>query len=141
MLLVALASGLLVVSGSRDWRPSLTQALLVAAGLGLAMFASLFGGRSDDRGGGNALGGLLLIVLGPLAADTTEADRLRITLQAYFASGGSKAGASSRLLVHEKTVAYRLRQAAKLLGVSIDDNRLDLEAALSVWAAIGQART
>ena len=38
MLLVALASGLLVVSGSRDWRPSLTQALLVAAGLGLAMF-------------------------------------------------------------------------------------------------------
>ena len=33
LLLVALASGLLVVSGSRDWRPSLTQALLVAAGL------------------------------------------------------------------------------------------------------------
>jgi heat shock protein HtpX len=32
------------------------------------MFASLFGGRSDDRGGGNAVGGLLLIVLGPLAA-------------------------------------------------------------------------
>jgi heat shock protein HtpX len=34
----------------------------------MAMFASLFGGRSDDRGGGNAVGGLLLIVLGPLAA-------------------------------------------------------------------------
>jgi heat shock protein HtpX len=35
----------------------------------MAMFASLFGGRSDDdRGGGNALGSLLLIVLGPLAA-------------------------------------------------------------------------
>ena len=34
----------------------------------MAMFASLFGGRSDDRGGGNAFGGLLLIVLGPLAA-------------------------------------------------------------------------
>jgi heat shock protein HtpX len=35
----------------------------------MAMFASLFGGRSeDDRGGGNALGGLLLILLGPLAA-------------------------------------------------------------------------
>jgi heat shock protein HtpX len=35
----------------------------------MAMFASLFGGRSDDdRGGGNALGGLLLMLLGPLAA-------------------------------------------------------------------------
>jgi heat shock protein HtpX len=35
----------------------------------MAMFASLFGGRSDDdRGGGNALGGLLLVLLGPLAA-------------------------------------------------------------------------
>jgi len=34
----------------------------------MAMFASLFGGRSDDRGGGNAFGGLLLLLLGPLAA-------------------------------------------------------------------------
>jgi heat shock protein HtpX len=35
----------------------------------LAMFASLFSGRSDaDRGGGNALGSLLLVFLGPIAA-------------------------------------------------------------------------
>ncbi len=38
----------------------------------MAMFASLFGGRSDDRGGGNVLGGLLLIFLGPLAAGLVQ---------------------------------------------------------------------
>ncbi|WP_409328714.1 zinc metalloprotease HtpX [Trujillonella humicola] len=39
----------------------------------MAMFASLFGGRAgDDRGGGNALGSLLLIVLGPVAAGLVQ---------------------------------------------------------------------
>ncbi|WP_137159000.1 zinc metalloprotease HtpX [Blastococcus sp. CCUG 61487] len=38
----------------------------------MAMFASLFGGRGDDRGGGNALGSLLLVVLGPLAAGLVQ---------------------------------------------------------------------
>jgi heat shock protein HtpX len=38
----------------------------------MAMFASMFGGRSDDRGGGNALGGLLLLVLGPVAAGLVQ---------------------------------------------------------------------
>jgi heat shock protein HtpX len=38
----------------------------------VAMFASLFGGRSDDREGGNALGGLLLVLLGPIAAGLVQ---------------------------------------------------------------------
>ena len=39
----------------------------------MAMFASLFGGRSeDDRGGGNALGSLLLVFLAPLAAGLVQ---------------------------------------------------------------------
>ncbi len=39
----------------------------------MAMFASLFGGRAeDDRGGGNALGSLLLVFLGPLAAGLVQ---------------------------------------------------------------------
>jgi heat shock protein HtpX len=39
----------------------------------MAMFASLFGGRGgDDRGGGNAIGGLLLVFLGPVAAGLVQ---------------------------------------------------------------------
>src|SRR4051812_16742050 len=37
----------------------------------MAMFASLFGGRSDDREGGG-LGGLLLVFLGPVAAGLVQ---------------------------------------------------------------------
>jgi heat shock protein HtpX len=37
----------------------------------MAMFASLFGGRSDDREGGGA-GGLLLVFLGPVAAGLVQ---------------------------------------------------------------------
>jgi heat shock protein HtpX len=37
----------------------------------IAMFATLFGGRSDDRNGGGA-GGLLLIILGPIAAGLVQ---------------------------------------------------------------------
>jgi heat shock protein HtpX len=37
------------------------------------MFASFFGGgRSDDDGPGNAIGGLLLILLGPIAASIIQ---------------------------------------------------------------------
>ncbi len=38
----------------------------------LALFSSLFGGRSDERSGGNAVGGLLLVLLGPLAAGLVQ---------------------------------------------------------------------
>ncbi|MGW0036508.1 PucR family transcriptional regulator [Gordonia sp. NPDC003376] len=77
---------------------------------------------------------LARVVLGPLSAADGEAQRLRATLRCYFACGGSKAAAGAVLHLHEKTVAYRLRRAARILGVSIEADRLNLEAALSVLA-------
>ena len=59
----------------------------------MAMFASLFGCRSDDRGGGNAVGGLLLIVLGPLAAGLV---RMAVSRSREF-----QADASGALLSHD----------------------------------------
>jgi heat shock protein HtpX len=38
----------------------------------MAMFSALFGGRGEDRGGGNALGSLLLVFLGPVAAGLVQ---------------------------------------------------------------------
>jgi heat shock protein HtpX len=38
----------------------------------MAVFASVFGGRSDDREGGGAVGGLLLVFLGPIAAGLVQ---------------------------------------------------------------------
>jgi DNA-binding PucR family transcriptional regulator len=72
------------------------------------------------------------VVLGPLAEDSPEAERLRETLRAYFACQESKAAASTELRVHQKTVAYRLRRAAELLGGSVEARKTELDAALMI---------
>ncbi|MEA2171735.1 MAG: hypothetical protein QOF76_5035, partial [Solirubrobacteraceae bacterium] len=73
--------------------------------------------------------------LGPLVEDDEVTERLRETLTAYLAHGESHVAAAQELFVHQKTVAYRIRQAEGLLGRKVGDRRAELEAALLLHRA------
>lgn len=75
--------------------------------------------------------------LGPLDAPTPAAERLRMTLAAYFDEGNSPVRAARRLGVHEKTVVYRVRRAEALLGHPVAGRRAELELALRVRSLLG----
>ena len=74
--------------------------------------------------------------LGPLAADTEEARRLRDTLVAFFGTGSNFRSTAARLGLHHNTVRYRLGQAEELLGHSAGQRRLQLELALHLAARL-----
>ncbi|QNN54569.1 PucR family transcriptional regulator [Nocardioides mesophilus] len=67
--------------------------------------------------------------LGPLAADTEQAQRLRETLQTSFQLGSHVATAEA-LHLHEHTVRNRLQKAEELLGRSLQGRRTELQVAL-----------
>ncbi len=75
--------------------------------------------------------------LGPLAAETDEARRLRTTLTAFFAAGSGYRGAAKQLGLHHNTVRHRLARAEKLLGRPIEHDRLALEVAVHLAAQLG----
>jgi hypothetical protein len=84
-------------------------------------------------------------VLGPLAADTAEAQRARETLQAYLDAGSSPSRAARRLYVHRNTVIYRLAAAERLIGSNVagdleTSRRLEIELALRIVAQLGPVR-
>ncbi|MGP3534540.1 PucR family transcriptional regulator [Microbacterium sp. RD1] len=66
--------------------------------------------------------------LGPLAADTVDAARLRDTIAASFRFGSHVAAAES-LGLHEHTVRNRLQRAQELIG-PLQDRRTELQVAL-----------
>lgn len=77
----------------------------------MALFASVLGGRSDERGGGGGLGGLLLVVLGPVAAGLV---RMAVSRSREFQADASGAELShdplalaSALATLERGVAAR----------------------------------
>jgi DNA-binding PucR family transcriptional regulator len=90
-------------------------------------------------GSGELLRGWLQATLADLATDDEQHARLRDTLRAFLASGGSYKTAAEQLMLHKNTVQYRIRKAEESLGRPLDGNRLNVELALLASHWLGPA--
>jgi hypothetical protein len=70
--------------------------------------------------------------LGELAGEEDLARRLAATLRVYLDENASPTRTAQRLGIHANTVANRVRQAEKLLGRPLADQRLELHVALTL---------
>jgi DNA-binding PucR family transcriptional regulator len=77
--------------------------------------------------------------LGPLASPAEPIARLRETVLAFLATGGSTSRVAKELFVHQNTVAYRVKKAEELLGRRVTENPVELTCALTLAAALGSA--
>jgi DNA-binding PucR family transcriptional regulator len=75
--------------------------------------------------------------LGPLASTAEPAERLRETLLAFLASGGSATRVAKELYVHQNTVAYRVKRAEEILGRRVSESPIELTCALTLAAVLG----
>jgi DNA-binding PucR family transcriptional regulator len=75
--------------------------------------------------------------LGPLAADTASAARLRETLRVFLDEADNAPRAAERLHTHRNTVLQRVARATELLGRQPGERRLALELALELAHRIG----
>jgi len=75
--------------------------------------------------------------LGPLAADTPAAARLRETLRVFLDEAENAPRAAARLHTHRNTVLQRVARATELLGHAPGVRRLALELALELAHQIG----
>ncbi|GAA5148312.1 PucR family transcriptional regulator [Pseudonocardia eucalypti] len=75
--------------------------------------------------------------LGPLAADTPSATRLRETLRVFLDEAENAPRAAARLHTHRNTVLQRVARVTELLGHPPGERRLALELALELAHQIG----
>jgi DNA-binding PucR family transcriptional regulator len=76
-------------------------------------------------------------VLGTLAIDNEGNARMRETVRAFLAAGGSYTAAAQQLMLHKNTVQYRIRKAEEARGRPLTDGRLDVEVALLAAHLLG----
>ena len=72
----------------------------------------------------------MLTELGPIADEDPRTELLRETLRAYFDTGQNAAATATRIQVHERTVAYRLKSIEDRLGFPLNQRRDELAIAL-----------
>jgi hypothetical protein len=77
--------------------------------------------------------------LGALADDDEPTARLRETLRVFLSEKGSFKATAEKLTLHKNTVQYRVRKAEDVLGVHVDENRLQIELALLACRWLGVA--
>jgi len=75
--------------------------------------------------------------LGPLASPDEPSERLRDTVLAFLAAGGSSTRVAKELYVHQNTVTYRVKKAEELLGHKVTESPVELTCALTLAAASG----
>ncbi|UCZ59442.1 PucR family transcriptional regulator [Mycolicibacterium phocaicum] len=115
-----------VVSGFVDRR------VMAASDPGLPV-ATLLG---DDVG---SVGAWVAEILGPLASDTENDERLRETLRVFLRTGSSFKAAADEMHLHSNSIKYRVNRAISRRGAPIADDRIEVEVALLLCHWFGQA--
>src|SRR5207342_1086872 len=75
--------------------------------------------------------------LGPLSSTAEAAARVRDTVLAFLAAGGSASRVAKDLYVHPNTVAYRVKRGEELLGRKVTEDSVELACALTLAAVLG----
>ncbi len=78
-------------------------------------------------------------VLGDLAADNDNDERLRETLRVFLRTGSSYKAAAAELNLHSNSVKYRVARAVARRGRPMDEDRLEVEMALLACQWYGAA--